>query len=79
MTTPSLRDAMADAVAEAMMEHGPDGHCDGHEEIADAALKVVGEWLRSKEANSIVVRASNRNDGRLLEHALADALTKEGE
>ena len=33
---------LVDVVADAMIEYGPDGHCDGSEKIAQAAL----DWLR---------------------------------
>jgi hypothetical protein len=33
-----------DLIADAMIEWGPDGHCDGHEDIAALA------WVKAREA-----------------------------
>lgn len=48
MTDEEIRAGLENVVADAMMQHGPDGHCDGYEEITAAALR----WLK---ANDILV------------------------
>ena len=38
----TLRDRINDAIIPAMIEHGPDGHTDGSEEIAEAVIAALG-------------------------------------
>lgn len=40
-----LFDALVDTVSDAMMKYGPDGHCDGAEDIAMAVV----EWFRANQ------------------------------
>lgn len=42
--------AVTTAVQEAMIEHGPDGHIDGYEEISAAALKAAGLMVEGDTA-----------------------------
>ena len=35
---------LKELMAEWMIEHGPDGHCDGHEKIAELAW----QWMRAQ-------------------------------
>lgn len=46
------------AVAGAMVEYGPDGHVDGYQEIADAALAAVAEALGVTAPPTVVTDAS---------------------
>jgi hypothetical protein len=39
-------EAVQQAVIEAMIEHGPDGHIDGYEEISRAALEAAAPHLQ---------------------------------
>lgn len=98
MTTPSLRDAIAEAMHKegcgfaAAEECGTAANCPFVDwpDFADAALKVVAEWLRSDEATNVGHQATLAIYGHpytesvedaaagLVNHALADALTKEG-
>lgn len=43
------RKAAQDAVIEAMIEHGPDGHIDGYQQITDAALKAAAPFFKPQE------------------------------
>ena len=43
-----VRKAAQDAVVEAMIEHGPDGHIDGYQQITDAALNAAAPHLRAQ-------------------------------
>jgi len=43
-------EAAREAVADAMVEHGPDGHIDGYEEITAAALAAADAVMFSDEA-----------------------------
>lgn len=77
MTTPSLRDAIAQAIHDSDEADCGNWPCPRYPEgdefyaNADAALKVVADWLRSDEALYLV-----RGDESIVEW-LADALTKE--
>ena len=45
-----------EAVFDAMIEHGPDGHTDGHDKITDAALTAADQVMFSEAA---IERAAN--------------------
>lgn len=42
------REDIEDAVSDILIEHGPDGHCDGYKEITDYIMTIVDPRLVSK-------------------------------
>lgn len=75
-----LPSAVYDAVADAMVEHGPDGHHDGHELIAEvcAAALLAEGWTAPQEKGeraAIVawLRAQAREAGDLAERLSGEA------
>jgi hypothetical protein len=85
--TDSLRDAIAAELHRPCLRvmenkhatrHGVDAHYEAADRCAAAARKWMADWLRSDEASHICLGASHfyRTEER---HALADALTKEGD
>lgn len=48
------REQIDDAIAELMMQFGPDGHCDGHEQITEYVVSLLAqekashEWTKDK-------------------------------
>jgi len=47
-----------EAVFDAMIEHGPDGHTDGHDKITDAALTAADAVLFSEAAIERAAKAA---------------------
>jgi len=47
-----------EAVFDAMIEHGPDGHTDGHDKITDAALAAADSVLFSEAAIERAAKAA---------------------
>lgn len=75
---------LEDVIADAMIEHGPDGHCDGVEEIAKAIRErfpMMGSAPELYEALKGMVKAYESLDGSITapgswhSHAV-EALTK---
>ena len=57
-----IPEALIEIVADAMVEHGPDGHCDGAKEIAQAAF----DWINANDATTAAkqrYRLLSDNDG----------------
>lgn len=47
-----VRKAVQDAVIDAMIEHGPDGHIDGYQQITDAALKAAAPFFKPQQVTT---------------------------
>lgn len=40
-----FRECVEGQIAVLMINHGPDGHCDGYEEITDYVMRLLGKVL----------------------------------
>ena len=52
-----------EAVFDAMIEHGPDGHTDGHDKITDAALTAADSVMFREAAIERAAKAMATADG----------------
>lgn len=56
-------EAAEQAVIDAMCEYGPDGHIDGYQEIARAALEAAAPYILKGDVEWTVFRASDGENG----------------